>query len=77
MNLKKMVDFVNGFVGRLESNPYFVNTNYLLRQNLSYDLTIAEGDTYLVLVTDDQSLIDYKPFQFLFAGKVKTEGVLI
>lgn len=77
VRIKKIISFVEGFVKRLEYNPYFIDTAYLLNQNLSYDLTVAEDDTYLVLVTDEESVIDYRPFQFLFAGKVETEGVLI
>jgi len=71
VRLKKTGLFVEEFVQQLELNPYFIDAFYLLDQNLTIDMAIYEEDTYIFLITDENSLIDNEPFKFLFAAKIK------
>lgn len=77
VRLEEVGVLVQNFTSQLAQNPYFIDPVYLLDYNLSYDVTIVSNDTYIVLITDNQSLINYEPLQFLFAVKVNsTEGLI-
>lgn len=77
VRLGEMSVLVENFTSQLAQNPYFIDPIYLLEYNMSYDITVVSNDTYIVLITDNQSIVNYQPLQFLFAVKVNSTGGLI
>lgn len=75
VRLKQIILFVEKFAHQLEINPYFIDTFYLLQQNLSFDIALFNNDTYVILISDNQSIINYEPYSFLFAAKINTTGL--
>ena len=71
VRLKKTGLFVKDFIQQLELNPYIIDAFYLLDQNLTIDMALYQEDTYVFLITDENSMIDNAPFRFLFAAKIK------
>lgn len=71
VRLKKTGTFVNDFVQQLELNPYMIDAFYLLDQNLTIDMALYQEDTYVFLITEENSRINNEPFRFLFAAKIR------
>ncbi len=69
-NLEKLSLFSQEFVSKLNYDPYVIDAFYLLEQNYTIDVGLVNNDTYVFLVTDNSSMIDYTPLKFLFAAKV-------
>ena len=69
-NLEKVSLFSQEFVDKLNYDPYVIDAFYLLEQNYTIDVGLVNNDTYVFLVTDNSSIIDYTPLKFLFAAKV-------
>lgn len=69
-NLEKVSLFSQEFVSKLNYDPYVIDAFYLLEQNYTIDVGLVNNDTYVFLVTDNSSIIDYTPLKFLFAAKV-------
>lgn len=69
VRLKRMNHFLQEFGQQLRENPYFIDGFFLLQQNLTIDFTNYESD-YLFLVSDENSLINYEPFRYLFAVQI-------
>jgi hypothetical protein len=77
VRLGKITNFVEEFVGKLVDNPYLIDAFYLVDQNFTIDYGFLNNDTYIIKVTDKESLVNHQPLQYLFAAKIETEGVLI
>ena len=77
VDLNRTANFVEDFVERLQVNPYFIDVVYLLKQNYTIDLTMLNNDTYVFLITDNNSIINHEPLKFLWAAKLNNTGVLI
>ncbi len=69
-DLEKVSLFSQEFVSKLNYDPYVIDAFYLLEQNYTIDVGLVNNDTYVFLVTDNSSIIDYTPLKFLFAAKV-------
>lgn len=69
-DLEKLSLFSQEFVSKLNYDPYVIDAFYLLEQNYTIDVGLVNNDTYVFLVTDNSSMIDYTPLKFLFAAKV-------
>ncbi len=69
-NLEKISLFSQEFISKLNYDPYVIDAFYLLEQNYTIDVGLVNNDTYVFLVTDNSSIIDYTPLKFLFAAKV-------
>jgi hypothetical protein len=71
VRLKDMNAISTSIVKQLTINPYFIDAFYLLDQTFSFDISFITPDTYIFLITDNQTKIDNEPYQFLFATKIK------
>jgi hypothetical protein len=69
-DLEKLSLFSQEFVTQLNYDPYVIDAFYLLKQNYTIDVGLVNNDTYVFLITDNSSMIDYTPLKFLFAAKV-------
>lgn len=74
-DLKRGALFLEDFMGKIKEQPYFIDMIYLLEQNYTTDVSLFNNDTYIFLVTDNNSVINHEPLRFLFASKIDTEGV--
>lgn len=70
LQLSKMNLFLHNLTNKIKSQPTEMDAVYLLKQNYSIDVALYNNDTYLFLVVDNSSLIDYRPLTFLFAEKI-------
>ena len=77
IELNRMGLFLEEFMEKLKERPYLIDAIYLLEQNYSTDVSLFNNDTYVFLITDNSSIVDYEPLRFLFASKVNSTGVLI
>lgn len=66
-------EIVRDIINTTKKHPEIVDAFYLLDHNVtSIDFVIFNNDTVIYLITDNQSnLIKDKPYQFLFAIKIK------
>ncbi|MBI2573256.1 hypothetical protein HYV86_05325 [Candidatus Woesearchaeota archaeon] len=69
LHFKSMIDAASLFVSQLAVNNGTLDALSLVEQNVTYDISLLGNDTYLVLITDNSSLINYRPLGFLFAGQ--------
>ena len=77
VGLKRGALFMEDFIKKIKEQPYFVDVVYLLENNYTTDVALFNNDTYIFLVTDNNSVINHQPLRFLFASKVDTEGVFL
>jgi hypothetical protein len=74
-DLKRGALFLEDFMERIKEQPYYIDVIYLLENNYTTDVSLFNNDTYIFLVTDNNSIINHEPLRFLFASKVDIEGV--
>lgn len=72
IKLKEMRYVIDTFMWQLTINPYFIDTFYLLEQGFSFDIALYNPDTYVFIISDNQTTLNYAPYKFLFAAKINT-----
>jgi hypothetical protein len=72
VDLNHIALFTQEFIDKIYLNPYLLDINYALKQNYTMDLAMFNDDTYVILITDNNSMIDYQPLKFLMAVKINT-----
>ncbi len=77
VDLNHMALFSEEFVERIHLNPYLIDANYIFEQNYSVNMTMMNNDTYIFLITDNTSMIDYQPLKFLMAAKIDAKQLYL
>ena len=77
VDLYRMGLFLEEFMERMKNNSQIIDVFYLLEQNYSINSLLFNNDTYVFLVADNNSMLDYGPLTFLFSTKINSTGVLI
>ena len=77
VNLNHMALFSEEFIKRIHLNPYILDANYIMEQNYTADIAMMNNDTYVFLITDNSSMIDYQPLKFLMAAKINTSQLYL
>ncbi len=72
-----MALFSEEFIKRIHLNPYILDANYIMEQNYTADIAMMNNDTYVFLITDNSSMIDYQPLKFLMAAKINTSQLYL
>ncbi|MBS3118084.1 hypothetical protein J4417_00185 [Candidatus Woesearchaeota archaeon] len=70
IKLKELSLFVQNLTLQIQEHPFFIDPLALLHEGYFIDAALFNKDTYLFLITDNQSKIESQPIRFLFAAKI-------
>ena len=72
IKLRDLSLFVQNLTLQIQEHPFFIDPLALLHEGYFTDAALFNNDTYLFLITDNQSKIESQPIRFLFAAKINT-----
>lgn len=71
VDLNKIETMLTTFLAKLQQNKYALDTFFFFEYNVNADIAFVDNDTYIFLITDNNTMIDSTPLQILFAAKIR------